>query len=38
MTKKCFKFKTLKHREKVVGIVFNYGSLKCCVVSCEEVA
>jgi hypothetical protein len=28
----------LKHREKVVGIVFNYGSLKCCVVSCEEVA
>jgi hypothetical protein len=38
MTTKCFKFKTLKHIEKIVGIIFNYKSLKCSVVSCEEVA
>jgi hypothetical protein len=38
MTTKCFKFKTLKHIEKIVGRIFNYKSLKCSVVSCEEVA
>jgi hypothetical protein len=38
MTTKCFKFKTLKHIEKIVGIIFNYRSLKCSAVPCEEVA